>query len=142
MKKETQDKIRKKVIERHLERAWECLLAYSYWGQKHETVEKQARECDERIAHFEGVIKDLRSGPDSHSKATRERVGAAQKDIDSYKNRLRSMEPLGKKLMEKAVGWQQQGVEYLELAEAAGEFKLNTPEEMEAAKASPAEPKS
>ncbi len=132
-----QDKFRDKVLEKYQEKAWESLLNYSHWGQKFAAIEKQLKEYQERIEHFEAEIKAIQSLPDRHTVENREKVKLMNQDIKDYEKRIKTGDESAKKIYEKSVGWQQQAYEFLEIAEHGKTFKVKTPGEIDADKHAP-----
>lgn len=134
MDKSIQDKAREKIVTEYLERGWDCLLNYNYWGKKFEKINAEIDEYRGRIEAFEVKIAEIAVSADSKTKESREKVRLLRKDIDQYNDRINSVGPVQAKFHDKATQWQERGCEMLELAEEARTFKVKTPEEIEADK--------
>lgn len=141
MEKTTQDISREKLVGTYLERSFEALAMYSYWGQKYAAIEKQLAEMQNKIDVASADIRNIEGGADHHTVENRERVKALKRDVDEYEGRIKAAAPQANELFKRGAAFREEGITLMEQAEYLRAFVMKTPEEIEADKKAKVEAK-
>ncbi len=125
MDKVLQDKFRQDLFEQYQKKAFECFANYQFVGEKYAAAEKQIEDTEGRIVDAEKFIADVQAKPDFHTVENKNAVKAKRDEIRKMEEAIKNVTPLAKKLFEEAADYMK-------------EFKIRTPEEIEANKKKPA----
>ena len=138
MDKTKQDKFREELSDKYLILAFEHLGLYDYYGAQYQAIEKQITEWEQRQNEAKEKATEIESKKDK-TPVEKQLAKDFRKDIVSYRERIKSVTELRKKLFEKATAHQQEGAIALEKSEMFTKFSLKTPEQIEADKEKPVE---
>lgn len=133
MLEELQKDFRTDLTKTYLKKAWECFANYQFIGMRYEKIAKEFDRHEAEAKSLEEEIKKIQASPDFHTHDNKEKVKSLRIQIRNSQKQAQEVEPLAKKLYEEMVKWQQDGVRIMEIAEFMKDFKLNTPEETQAA---------
>ncbi len=127
-----QQNFRENLYKKYMERGFEALALYSYWGKRYADVEKTLNEYDARIKDAERKLNNPAADAfkDLSEQQVRDLKKGLRNDIQTYRKILEQMKPKAKSLYEKSVAWREEAIQSMEQADVMKEFKVATPEEI------------
>ncbi len=126
------------LFKKYQGRAFEAFALYTFWGGKFSIVEKEMAGYKARSAEAMKKALELRA---TGKKEDRDQAKLLEEDAGKFDELVKSIGPIYNKLMDQATAYQKEAMESLEQAEIMKDFKLNTPEEIDAQKKAAAEAK-
>lgn len=126
-----QTEFQQSLFKKYQQRAFESFALYAYWGNKFESVKNEMEGYKARAAEAQKKALELRA---TNTKEDRDKAKLLEEDAEKYAQLIKTIGPVYNKLMDQATAYQKEALECLEQAEIMKDFKLNTPEEIDAQK--------